>query len=258
MLRAGLFLLSVSCTAMEVSVDAGGSVRHVRHRPALVRKEAGNASRLEHYDLLVIIPAKLTRDRRRLQAVRDTWARDIDESHRCARCGSNRTVKYLFVLGEEASEADAPPDAVVLPRCSSDYDRLAEKVRRGIHYVVGRYSFNLLLKADTDSWIFLDRLLQFAEDHRLFDGKRAVQAGEVRRHGRPQGAGGRNEDSVFAQLTGQETYPVYTPGCGYLLTRNLCNYISLLAETKSQAGEEALPELQDLPQEDVAVGFWLE
>lgn len=110
--------------------------------------------------------------------------------------------------------------------------------------------------------------------------RRAAQAGEVRRKGRPQG-GGRNPDGVawaakntlkrgllgvylwvhcidllgpwpfrcfqrqipcasafllrsgsggrlappevFTKLTGQETYPVYSPSCGYLLTRDLCS-----------------------------------
>ena len=32
-----------------------------------------------------------------------------------------------------------------------------------------------------------------------------------------------NVTEVFTELTGQETYPVYSPGCGYLLTRNLCD-----------------------------------
>lgn len=108
---------------------------------------------------------------------------------------------------------------------------------------------------DTDSWIFLDRLLRFAEEHELFEANKSVQAGELRRRGHPQSVG-RNPDEVFTKLTGQETYPLYSPGCGYLLTRSLCNYISVMAAEGS--GSEVLPGLQDLPQEDVSVGFWLE
>eukprot|EP00435_Cladocopium_sp_Y103_P036514 s1481_g9.t1 len=253
----------------EVSIDSTGAVQHVRPKHAsrgqasqLIRKEAVDPSvqdKREHFDLLVLIPASGQRDQGRMRAIRKSWTKDIDEKHLCRRCHSNRTVKYLFMLGDEATEDDPPiEDVVVLPRCSSAYERLAQKVKRSIHYAVQHYSFNLLLKADTDSWIFLDRLLQFAEDHHLFDPRRSAQAGEVRRKGRPHGAG-RNPDAVFTELTGQETYPVYSPGCGYLLTRNLCNYISLLAsEDGSESSEASLLSLQDLPQEDVSVGFWLE
>lgn len=261
-LASSLTLLDAAVTSgkhHEVSIDSTGAVQHVRQHAAggrasqLIRKEAVDPSvqdKREHFDLLVLIPASGQRDQGRMRSIRKTWTQDIGENHLCHRCNSNRTVKYLFMLGDEATEDDPIEDVVVLPRCSSAYERLAQKVKRSIHYAVQHYSFNLLLKADTDSWIFLDRLLQFAEDHQLFDPRRSAQAGEVRRKGRPQGAG-RNPDGVFTELTGQETYPVYSPGCGYLLTRNLCNYISLLAEA-------SLPSLQDLPQEDVSVGFWLE
>ena len=97
-----------------------------------------------HFDLLMIIPASLQRDRSKLQTVRETWAKDIDsKTHLCqrhgdfwsmvevkfsvfvqkscnfgvnichllrvlkSRCNSERTVKYLFMLGEEAVEVDA-------------------------------------------------------------------------------------------------------------------------------------------------------
>ncbi|CAE7227028.1 GALT6 [Symbiodinium natans] len=200
-----------------------------------------------------------------MDAVRETWTLDIDpDTHRCERCKSNRTVKYLFLLGEEAADEAPELDVAVLRRCNSDYEHLAHKVRQGIRYAVTHYSFHVLLKADTDSWIFLDRLIDFAESHRLF-ARSAVHAGEIRRHGKPQTyKGAQNRDEVFSQLTSQDTYPVYTPGCGYLLTRDLCNYISLLSEdhhrrAKDRGGEDAaLPGLMELPQEDVAVGFWLE
>eukprot|EP00434_Breviolum_minutum_P015998 symbB.v1.2.014103.t1/scaffold1018.1/size143800/5 len=147
-------------------------------------------------------------------------------------------------------------------RSSSDYVLLAQKVKKSIHYAVTHYSSDLLLKTDTDSWIFLDRLLQFAEENELFDPRRSAQAGDVRRHTQPA-PGGKNIDEVFTVLTGQETYPIYSAGPGYLLTRNLCNYISLLVEdddvnNKTDAKKESLPALTDLPQEDVSVGFWLE
>ena len=41
-----------------------------------------------HFDLLVIIPASLQRDRSKLQTVRETWAKDIDsKTHLCQRHG---------------------------------------------------------------------------------------------------------------------------------------------------------------------------
>eukprot|EP00913_Durusdinium_trenchii_P002374 g2192.t1 len=232
-LRSGLLVQSllwtVSSSIVQVSLDSSGKIEAFRphsKRQKLLRREAANASlihedELEHYDLLILIPASLRRDRARLSAIRETWTRDIDTTtHFCARCRSNRTLKYLFLLGDEAdpdSEEMQAADVVALPS-SSAYDRLAEK--------------------DTDSWIFVDRLLNFAEEHDLFGARRAAQAGEVRRKGRPQG-GGRNPDGVFTKLTGQETYPVYSPGCGYLLTRDLCNYISMLAPEEDDARSES-------------------
>jgi len=266
-------------TSYEVVVDSTGLVQRGRvlakHGNSvsqqLIRKEGTNATLEqhtkepeEHYDLLVIIPATLQRDRTKLRTIRETWAKDIDnKTHLCQRCNSERTVKYLFMLGEEAAEENLQDDdVVVLPRCSSDYMQLAQKVKKSIHYAVTHYSFNLLLKTDTDSWIFLDRLLQFAEENELFDPRRSAQAGDVRRQAKPH-IGGKNVDDAFTVLTGQETYPVFSAGCGYLLTRNLCNYISLLVEdddvnNKTDAKKESLPALTDLPQEDVSVGFWLE
>ena len=122
--------------------------------------------------------------------------------------------------------------------------------------------------------------------------RRSAQAGEVRRKGRPQGAG-RNPDGapwqrfiaqqetwifqevklmtnyvpcynsgtllkdsteerrklrlrgfslggqVFTELTGQETYPVYSPGCGYLLTRNLCDSVAIPKSNMGGCGSTA-------------------
>jgi len=269
LLAQSAFRASVKATLVQVSVDStGASHGHSSsrtHRSRLLRSSAGREER-EHYDLLIVIPASAERDQQRMDAVRETWTLDIDpETHQCARCQSNRTVKYLFLLGNEAADEAPEKDVAILRRCSSDYDHLAHKVRQGIRYAVTHYSFHLLLKADTDSWIFLDRLIDFAEGHRLFS-RSGVHAGEIRRRGKPQTyAGAQNRDEVFSQLTSQDTYPVYTPGCGYLLTRDLCNYISLLSEDqggkdKSGSGmqDSTLPGLTELPQEDVAVGFWLE
>jgi len=254
------FRASVKATLVQVSVDSTGASHGHRssrtHRSRWLRREER-----EHYDLLIVIPASAERDQQRMDAVRETWTLDIDpETHQCARCQSNRTVKYLFLLGNEAADEAPEKDIAILRRCSSDYDHLAHKVRQGIRYAVTHYSFHLLLKADTDSWIFLDRLIDFAEGHRLFS-RSGVHAGEIRRRGKPQTyAGAQNRDEVFSQLTSQDTYPVYTPGCGYLLTRDLCNYISLLSEDQDGRNQQdsALPGLTELPQEDVAVGFWLE
>ncbi|CAE7754298.1 w [Symbiodinium pilosum] len=220
--------------------------------------------------------------------VRQTWAQEIDkETSLCPRCKSKRTIKYFFVLGDEATaeekenrhirledeavanasadeiangtmkvrKADeASSDIIALSKCSSDYIRLAEKVRKAVLFATKHYSFRLLLKTDTDSWIFLDTLLAFAEANELFT-RRYVHAGDMRRSAKPQKpkSGGKNIDEVFVTRTGQDTYPIFNAGCGYLLTRALCNYIAILT-----AEDPDLPGLFELPQEDVAVGFWLQ
>ncbi|CAE7893568.1 W [Symbiodinium microadriaticum] len=230
-----------------------------------------------HYDLMIIIPASGSRDRNRMEAVRQTWVRQIDNTTGlCSRCKSKRTIKYFFILGDEATEEEKEnrhlrddevldsngtaatsagnrtkdqSDIIALSRCSSDYIRLAEKVRKAIRFVTTHFSFRLLLKTDTDSWIFLDTLMAYAEANDLFSRKRSVHAGDVRRGAKPQKpkSGGKNIDEVFNTKTGQDTYPVFAAGCGYLLTRNLCNFIALLAME-----DPDLPSLTELPQEDVA------
>jgi hypothetical protein len=44
---------------------------------------------------------------------------------------------------------------------------------------------------------------------------------------------------VFTELTGQETYPVYSPGCGYLLTRNLCDSVAIPKSNMGGCGSTA-------------------
>lgn len=243
----------------------------MRVKGRLLRMEVTEQAHIQkrtagQYDLLIIMPANGARDKSRMETVRSTWTKDIDPStNLCTRCKSQRTVKYLFVLGDEATaDQKAHDDVVALSNCSSTYEKLAEKVERGIHHAVSQYSFKVLLKTDTDSWIFLDRLLRYAEAQELFSGKRSVHAGEVRRKGKPGAAGSMNPDAVFSQLTSQDTYPVYMPGAGYLLTRDLCEYVSLL--TKSEQAEKSmaevnptkLPAFRELPEEDVSMGWWLQ
>jgi len=254
----------------------------VQSLPQPAAQQLAPQTKKPHYDLMIIIPASGSRDRNRMEAVRQTWVREIDNTTGlCSRCKSKRTIKYFFILGDEATEEEKEnrhlrddevldmngsaanstgnrtkdkSDIIALSRCSSDYIRLAEKVRKAIRFVTTHFSFRLLLKTDTDSWIFLDTLLAYAEANELFS-RRSVHAGDVRRGAKPQKpkSGGKNIDEVFNTKTGQDTYPVFAAGCGYLLTRNLCNFIALLAME-----DPDLPSLTELPQEDVAVGFWLQ
>eukprot|EP00434_Breviolum_minutum_P044529 symbB.v1.2.039780.t1/scaffold6776.1/size15619/1 len=129
-----IFPIDAATLHSEVVVDSTGLVQQGRvfatHRNSvsgqqLIRKEGTNATLehmlkqhtkepQEHFDLLVIIPASLQRDRSKLQTVRETWAKDIDsKTHLCQRCNSERTVKYLFMLGEEAVEENPQDDDVV-------------------------------------------------------------------------------------------------------------------------------------------------
>lgn len=256
-----------------MSIDSDGSVHRYIARRVMKEEEAPQeaAITLPHYDLLIIIPANAARDKSRLDAVRSTWVNDIDNvTGLCERCHSSRTIKYLFMLGREATERDTTTqrrDAVKLEGASSAYEKLAEKVRHSIRYAVSHYSFQVLLKTDTDSWIFLDRFLKWLEDQQLFDGKHTTLAGDVRRHQFPHRLvrDERNPDLTFTALTTQRSYPIFTAGAGYVLTKDLCNYVSLMADpmstqlisSMSQDGA-TLPELQDLPQEDVSMGFWLQ
>jgi len=241
-----------------------------------MRREGGRSLHraLPFYDLLVVIPSNVKNVEKR-QGIRDSWAKYLDAAGRCARCSSARTVKIVFGIGQ-ASEPDATSlafeqqafgDVAVLevPPGQDFYRNLATKVQSCIAFAVRNFRFGLLLKVDTDSFVFMDRLLPLLESQQLFqkDGEEGpgIYGGAFQSNARPdETPGGKWADRTYRLMTGHDLFPKYARGAGYLLSPSLCRYIAgiLEAQPDSEDTWAGLPHLQALPNEDVSVGFWLE
>lgn len=279
-LAFAIFFLQVSATGTYLKREEPPSNRRkaivsIDSKASLTSgtKQAGD---LPYYDLVVVVPAHSSKDLARREAIRDSWMRYMGSDGVCQRCNSKRTVKVLFTLGQVsndvdkvAAEASKHNDIGVLPDFHEDkdvYTNLANKVRRSIAYAVDHYMFSMLLKADTDSYVFMDRLLYFLDKQDLWRGpgdqRDGIYAGNFKagEGAKPiEKPNNRWSDLIFRKVTGHAFFPKHAKGPGYLLSPSLCRFISEWApHEENRGGWAMLPQLDDLPNEDVAVGWWLE
>eukprot|EP00441_Pelagodinium_beii_P017165 CAMPEP_0197657380 /NCGR_PEP_ID=MMETSP1338-20131121/44587_1 /TAXON_ID=43686 ORGANISM="Pelagodinium beii, Strain RCC1491" /NCGR_SAMPLE_ID=MMETSP1338 /ASSEMBLY_ACC=CAM_ASM_000754 /LENGTH=343 /DNA_ID=CAMNT_0043233727 /DNA_START=426 /DNA_END=1457 /DNA_ORIENTATION=+ len=235
-----------------------------------------------YYDLMVIVPAASSEQSRR-NAIRRNWDEYVDSNGICKKCGSNRTSKLLFLVPqaddeEMRKEIAEKTDIAVLAGLTKEMDfyrNLTAKVKNSIRYVVRNFRFALLLKVDTDSYIFLDRLLNLAEKSDMFrsadDTRPGIYAGKFFLDAQPvEVEGSRWRDTEYRRLTGMHTFPTYACGAGYMMSPSLAKYISHQQDAMEMALKQnrnddedddhwtSMPQLQDLVNEDVSVGFWLQ
>lgn len=244
--------------------------------PLQVAEESSeDADSLPFFDLIVIVPSHASLDAEKRTAIRDSWAQYLNESVNCTPC-QNWTVKVLHIVGQEGDaekvEAEATEfnDMGILAEFAQlSYHGLAEKTQRSIRYALEHFKFRLLLKVDTDSWVFMDRLLTLLEQRHLFEGNATlpgIYAGNFK-----QGTNVRAdnwEGNLYSSITGSKVYPVHAKGAGYLLSPDLCEFIAGMgAATEDTSGAPKwgedygwapVPRLFNLPSEDVSVGFWLQ
>eukprot|EP00929_Paragymnodinium_shiwhaense_P082880 TRINITY_DN43891_c0_g1_i4.p1 TRINITY_DN43891_c0_g1~~TRINITY_DN43891_c0_g1_i4.p1 ORF type:complete len:576 (+),score=79.77 TRINITY_DN43891_c0_g1_i4:183-1910(+) len=131
-------------------------------------------------------------------------------------------------------------------------------------YAFKHYHFKLLLKCDTDSYVFLDRLLTELETNDAFNMSRRLYMGNFaegtgskvvtsdRAHAGKAGWTKIDEkmtkwlDDSFYELTGLDSYPVHAKGPGYLLSHSLVEHL-----TSAPVG------FKPFTCEDTAVGSYL-
>jgi len=242
-----------------------------------------------YFDLLVVIPAHAKNDIERRAAQRESWQMLLQNNGSCLSCGSARSVRVIYVVGSEGDDAalseeiEKYGDIVVLEGFSQNYykDR-ARKTRLSIRTAVENFDFGLLMKTDTDSFLFLDRLLPLLEQRNMFwerpeldaangsdgddspnnlgFGSLSIYAGDFR--GSAQApittAGHKWQDTIYKNVTLLSAYPRHAKGPGYFLSPDLARYIATLEEPLHISGRMyKAPSPQDLPSEDVSVGFWL-
>lgn len=235
-----------------------------------------------YYDLMVIVPAGSSEISRR-NAIRKYWTEYVDSNGNCKKCNSKRTSKLLFLVGQadgeevkkEIAEKSDIASLAGLTKEMDFYRNLTAKVKSSIRYAVQNFRFSLLLKVDTDSFIFLDRLLDQAEKSDMFhnaaDARPGIYAGKFFLDAQPvETEGKRWTDTDYRKVTGMQTFPTYACGAGYMMSHNLARFIAnqqdeadmALKESSSQDEEDdhwiRMPQLQDLVNEDVSVGFWLQ
>lgn len=232
------------------------------HCSLLQAKTAAAALQVErpYFDLLIVVPSNPQQLALR-SAVRQGWGRYLNETGHCPRCNSNRTVKLLFGVGplpewmKNQSTGEREKDLAVLPIVADEYHSLTEKIRNLITYALENYRFALLLKADTDSFIFMDRVLRTLEQKSLFEQQDLYAGGLIRRVKPIVNLKDRHAkwaDLHYTNLTGHKRFPHYAGGFGYFLSPSLCRYIA------THKTSPMLPELTALANEDASVGFWLQ
>eukprot|EP00440_Ansanella_granifera_P005993 gb/GFBE01006501.1/.p1 GENE.gb/GFBE01006501.1/~~gb/GFBE01006501.1/.p1 ORF type:complete len:402 (+),score=74.43 gb/GFBE01006501.1/:1-1206(+) len=248
-----------------------------------VRSHAADEVRGPYFDLLILVPVNAKQQGRR-KLIRETWGQYIDSTGRCPFCKSDRTVKLLFGTGAAENETEASKlehekaefkDLAVIPSLGAgddNYHNLTAKVRRCFKYAVRNFRFSLLLKADSDSFVFLDRVLAFAEKKDLFRGhgdkRPPVYAGSFMQATKPdESSSSKWADRLYQyrRVTGHDDPPKYAAGAGYMLSPSLCRFIAdqedsaVPAEVPDHdARWTVLPGFQQLANEDVSVGFWLQ
>eukprot|EP00440_Ansanella_granifera_P036641 gb/GFBE01039753.1/.p1 GENE.gb/GFBE01039753.1/~~gb/GFBE01039753.1/.p1 ORF type:complete len:378 (+),score=77.86 gb/GFBE01039753.1/:1-1134(+) len=242
---------------------------------------------LPYYDLLIMVPAHASADMDRRAAIRRSWAQYMDANGHCKLCepypARNRTAKLLFTLatGNEtnqvaAEEAKDFRDIVLLtdiPLAADTYRNLSPKIRAGFNHIIHNYRFGLLLKADTDSYVFVDRVLRYAHQNDLFrgpgDNRKGIYGGNFLEGmgAMPVEEPGRKWSELnYRKDTGHSHFPIYAKGAGYFLSPSLVRYMAGGQDAGTQPTASAdddeswtdIPGLTDLSNEDVSVGFWLE
>lgn len=196
------------------------------------------------YDLVFVTPSHWSEVARRC-AVRASWRRYFEAASPCDLCRRYR-VAAVFLIGNMVppekraafdAEADLYGDIFALPAFeeSQRYKQRSLKTLHSLRYVVDHYNFSLVMKVDTDSYVFAERLLQKLEEARAFDPGQALYVGNFR-----DGKGAKVVthktstdkkmrkwvDDTYTNLTGLETYPTHAKGPGYLMSYSIAKYLA--------------------------------
>mmetsp|Transcript_70633 Transcript_70633/g.196493 ORF Transcript_70633/g.196493 Transcript_70633/m.196493 type:complete len:324 (-) Transcript_70633:78-1049(-) len=206
------------------------------------------------YDLFIVIPVHANQKSRR-DAMRKAWL-NYPSSNHCTAC-QRHSIKIMFCLGNEGdlavslAEAKTEGDMFVMEDFGQNafYTDMSMKTLRCISYAVKHFAFRFILKTDSDSFVFVDRLLD-AFDHQALWSKTKMYAGNFR-----AGAGARASQNTKAKwydpdypaATGLQEYPKHAKGAGYILSVYLAQLLSKLSDDYFDMSSC----------EDVAIGAWL-
>jgi len=234
-------LQSTTWLSMETAVGTTATTTSAqavaKHRP-----------RANNYDLLVVTPSYWSEAERRC-AVRDSWRRYMEPDSRCAKCQKYK-VHCIFVVGnmvrtdevekdkrqEFEEEEKQFGDLFVLPDFAENerYTERSQKTLKSIKFAVDHFNFTMMLKCDTDSYVFLDRLLAALEKEKAFSPDQNLYMGNFQAGAGAKVVTEKTKDKTLAKwvdatykpLTGLEKYPVHAKGPGYLLSYSMAVYLA--------------------------------
>ncbi|KAF4751203.1 hypothetical protein FOZ62_001969, partial [Perkinsus olseni] len=177
-------------------------------------------------DLAVVIPTAPGETARRC-GIRDSWMWQLKKYE---GADSKRSIKLYFIIGD-STELNSDQKAT-LEEERKQYDDIREL--NGFHDRYGRLGqkvleifkvcsdifgeYRLLLKSDTDSYVHVDRLVAVLEEKKAFDLPR-VHAGTFW-HSSPI------LQQSLKDSTGLKEYPLNARGAGYILSRDLVEFMA--------------------------------
>jgi len=240
-----------------------------RLAPALLEVSAENthkAAAAPYVDLLIIVPVHLPDEMEKREGIRHSWAQYLDSHGYCTSCNSNRTVKILFMAASSDRES-GDQDTVLLKFDNADdnWGNLPKKLRYACSYALKHYRFSLLLKVDSDSFVFMNRFFKFADKHDLWraadDPRPGIYGGDFSTGTSEtpiENANNKWAEPNYRKLTGHQHFPWHAKGAGYLLSPSLVKFIAYGQQMPAGQDADQLVDLQALRNEDVSVGFWLQ
>ena len=203
-------------------------------------KDMATPAKKEHYFVLVMV---LTRPRSSewRKAIRNTWAKNASQG--------THEVKVLFSIGtgslhkkileELNNELNTFGDLLLLPSVCDSYDNLTLKVLRSFVSASSSYSFDYLLKIDTDTFIIFDA---FLNELRQRTSKQSYYWGFMYQR-LPINSDGKNaEHNWFLS----DKYLPFAVGPAYILSGDLVQRIAVNSEALTMYHNE-----------DTSVGVWL-
>ncbi|XP_053205182.1 beta-1,3-galactosyltransferase 6-like [Panonychus citri] len=197
-------------------------------------------SQKQEIDLVILImSAPGYKDRR--DAIRESWINLI---------GSNRSIKYYFVMGTQSGgnlvlehlkkEQEKFNDIIIFPHILDSYSTLSLKLLESLRWTYSRFNYKFILKVDDDSFVRIDKLYDELKSKKA--DSRTLYWGYFNGDANIKRQGKWTEDNWFLC----DKYLPYALGGGYVISHSLVKYIVTNSHLLSLYHNE-----------DVTLGVWL-
>jgi len=180
--------------------------------------------------LLIMINSAASYTARR-KAIRSTWMKYSSAEGPLPETQRQR-FKTVFVVGEDeatdvSEESEMYQDIVKVP-VQESYSAFIAKILAFLKIAVERHQFSYYFHADDDSFVRVDLLLQALETkprQRFYYGSMWNLPNQTERVTKPIRNPENKSFMPFEQYPLKE-YPPFACGCGFALSRDLCEYLA--------------------------------